>query len=118
MEKKLIVTVVLGGYVARADELGRRLGTAGAAIREMAVEYECFARLRTTESAMGPARIATLKEEVDMLEAWERALQSLYGELEKEKREFESRLSALEGQVMEEAERLNEAALAEMEAEG
>jgi len=39
-------------------------------------------------------------------------------EVEKEKREFESRLSALEGQVMEEAERLNEAALAEKEAEG
>lgn len=92
LEKKLDVTVVLGGYVTRADELGRRLGTVGAAIREMVVEYESFARLRATESAMGPARVATLKEEVDTLEARERALQSLYEELEKEKRESESRL--------------------------
>jgi pre-mRNA-splicing factor CDC5/CEF1 len=37
--------------------------------------------------------------------------------LEKEKRESETRVSALEEQVMEEAERLNEAALAEMEAQ-
>ena len=113
VEKRL--SVVLGGYVARADELGRRLGTAAAAIREMAVEYESFARLRATESAMGPARVTTLKEEVDTLEARERVLQSLYGELENEKRESESRVSALEERVMEEAERLNEAALAEME---
>jgi pre-mRNA-splicing factor CDC5/CEF1 len=114
VEKKL--SVVLGGYVARADELGRRLGTAARAIREIAVEHESFARLRATESAMGPARVATLKEEVDKLEARERVLQSLYGELEKEKRVSESRVLALEERVMDEAERLNEAALAEMEA--
>ncbi|KAH9999036.1 pre-mRNA splicing factor component-domain-containing protein [Russula vinacea] len=96
-------------------ELGRRLGTASVAMREVAVEYESFARLRATESAMGPARVATLKEEVDKLEARERTLQSLYGELEKEKREAEGRVSALEERVMEEAEMLNEAALAEMD---
>jgi pre-mRNA-splicing factor CDC5/CEF1 len=114
VEKKLGVT--LGGYTARAEELGKRLGTASVAIRETAVEYESFARLRTTESAMGPARVATLKEEVDRLEARERALQSLYAELEKEKREADGRVAALEERVMEEAEMLNEAALAEMEA--
>jgi pre-mRNA-splicing factor CDC5/CEF1 len=114
VEKKLGVT--LGGYTARAEELGKRLGTASVAIRETAVEYESFARLRVTESAMGPARVATLKEEVDRLEARERALQSLYAELEKEKREGEDRVAALEERVMEEAEMLNEAALAEMEA--
>ncbi len=114
VEKKLRVT--LGGYAARAEELGRRLGTASVAIRETAIEYESFARLRATESAMGPARVATLKEEVDRLEARERTLQSLYAELEKEKREGEGRVAALEEQVMEEAEMLNEAALAEMEA--
>jgi len=43
VEKKL--GVVLGGYVACADELGRRLGTAVAAIR-----------LRATELATGPGR--------------------------------------------------------------
>ena len=110
------VMVVLGGYVACLDELGRRLGTVGTTIWEMAVKYKSFVRLRVTESAMGPVHVATL-EEVDTLEAQERALQSLYGELKK-KRESESRLSALEGWVMEEAERLNEVALAEMEAEG
>jgi pre-mRNA-splicing factor CDC5/CEF1 len=114
VEKKL--GVVLGGYMARADELGRRLGTAGVAIRETAVEYESFARLQATESAMGPARVATLKEEVERLEARENALQSLYAELEREKREAEGRVAALEERVMEEAEMLNEAALAEMEA--
>ena len=114
VEKKL--GVVLGGYAARSDELGRRLGTAAAGIREVSVEYESFARLRATESAMGPARVATLGEEVDRLEARERALQSLYAELEKEKRESEVRVAALEERVMEEAEMLNEAALAEIEA--
>jgi pre-mRNA-splicing factor CDC5/CEF1 len=113
VEKKL--GVVLGGYGARAAELGKRLGSAGAAMREAAIEYESFARLRGTESAMGPARVSTLKEEVDKLEARERALQSLYAELEKEKREAESRVAELEERVMEEAEMLNEAALAEME---
>jgi len=110
VEKKLGVT--LGGYAARAEELGRRLGTASVAIRETAIEYESFARLRATESAMGPARVATLKEEVDRLETRERTLQSLYAELEKEKREAEGRVAALEERVMEEAEMLNEAALA------
>ncbi len=114
VEKKLGVT--LGGYATRAEELGKRLGTASVAIRETAVEYESFARLRGTELAMGPARVATLKEEVDRLEARERALQSMYAELEKEKREGEGRVAELEERVMEEAEMLNEAALAEMEA--
>jgi pre-mRNA-splicing factor CDC5/CEF1 len=113
VEKKL--GVVMGGYAARAAELGKRLGSAGTAMREVAIEYESFVRLRGTETAMGPARVAALKEEVDKLEARERALQSLYAELEKEKREAESRVAELEDRVMEEAERLNEAALAEME---
>ncbi len=115
VEKKLGVT--LGGYTARTEELGKRLGTASVAIRETAVEYESFGRLQATESAMGPARVATLKEEVERLEARERALQSLYAELEKEKREADGRVVALEERVMEEAEMLNEAALAEIDSE-
>ncbi|KAI9456229.1 pre-mRNA splicing factor component-domain-containing protein [Lactarius psammicola] len=110
VEKKL--GVVLGGYTTRAVELGKRLGSAGAAIQDMTFEFESFGRLRATESAMGPARVAGLKEEVDRLEARERALQSLYAELEKEKSEAEGRVAALEERVMEEAEKLNEAALA------
>ena len=114
VEKKL--GVVLGGYAARAAELGKRLGSAGAVTREAAIEHESFARLRGTETAVGPARVAGLKEEVDRLEARERALQGLYAELEREKVEAESRVSEMEERVMEEAERLNEVALAEMEA--
>ena len=114
VEKKL--GVVLGGYAARAAELGKRLGSAGAVMREAAIEHESFARLRGTETAVGPARVAGLKEEVDRLEARERALQGLYAELEREKVEAESRVSEMEERVMEEAERLNEVALAEMEA--
>jgi pre-mRNA-splicing factor CDC5/CEF1 len=114
VEKKL--GVVLGGYAARSDELGRRLGTAAVGIREASVEHESFARLRAMESVMGPARVATLKEFVDRLEERERMLQNLYGELEKDKRESEVRVAALEERIMEEAERLNEAALAETEA--
>ncbi|KAH8983671.1 pre-mRNA splicing factor component-domain-containing protein [Lactarius hatsudake] len=109
VEKKL--GVVLGGYATRAAELGKRLGSAGDAIQDMTFEFESFGRLRVTESAMGPVRVSALKEEVDKLEARERALQSLYAELEKEKNEAESRVAALEERVMEEAEKLNEAAL-------
>ncbi|KAH9063675.1 pre-mRNA splicing factor component-domain-containing protein [Lactarius deliciosus] len=109
VEKKL--GVVLGGYATRAAELGKRLGSAGDAIQDMTFEFESFGRLRVTESAMGPVRVSALKEEVDRLEARERTLQSLYAELEKEKSEAESRVAALEERVMEEAEKLNEAAL-------
>ena len=47
---------------------------------------------------MRPARVTTLNEEVDRLEAWRRALQSSYAELEKEKSEVDSasRVVALE----------------------
>jgi pre-mRNA-splicing factor CDC5/CEF1 len=113
VEKKL--GVVLGGYVVRATELGKRLGEAGGAIREAAIERESFEKLRVTEAAVGPARVAALREEVERLEVRERALQGLYAELEREKREAEGRVAELEERVMEEAERLNEAALAEME---
>ena len=110
VEKKL--GVVLGGYSTRAGELGKRLGSAGVAMLEMTFEYESFSRLHATESAMGPARVSALREEVEKLEGRERALQNLYAELEKEKGEAEERVAALEERVMEEAERLNEAALA------
>ena len=109
VEKKL--GVVLGGYATRADELGKRLRSAGASIQEMRFEHESFARLHATESAMGPARVAALREEMERLEARERALQNLYAELEKEKNEAEGRVASLEERVMEEAEKLNEAAL-------
>jgi pre-mRNA-splicing factor CDC5/CEF1 len=110
VEKKL--GIVLGGYATRASELGKQLGTAGATILETRFDFESFSRLHATESAMGPARVGALREEVEKLEGRERALQNLYAELEKEKREAEERVALLEERVMEEAEKLNEAALA------
>ncbi|KAI0259969.1 pre-mRNA splicing factor component-domain-containing protein [Gloeopeniophorella convolvens] len=115
VEKKL--GVVLGGYAARAEELGRRLGAAGVGAQEAAGELASFARLRGAEEAGGPARVAGLREEVERLEGRERALQGLYAELVREKREAEGRVAGLEERLMDEAERLNEAALAEMEAQ-
>ena len=44
---------------------------------------------------MGPARVTTLNEEVDGLEARRRALQSSYAELEKEKSEANSASSVV-----------------------
>jgi len=58
---------------------------------------------------LGSARVAGLREEVDRLEARERALQSLYAEMEKS--EVEGRVAVLEERVMGE-EKLNEVALA------
>lgn len=83
VKKKLWVT--LGGYAARAEELGKRLDTASVAIRETAVEYGGFARLWATESAMRLARVEILKEQGN---SWKpkRALRSLCAELEKEGR--------------------------------
>ncbi len=57
---------------------------------------------------LGLARGVGLREEVDRLEARERALQNLYAEMEKS--EAEGRVAALEERVMEE-EKLNKAAL-------
>ena len=52
---------------------------------------------------------------MDILEQRERRLQERYAELARDKEESEARVVALEEKVMEEAEALNEAALAEME---
>jgi len=58
---------------------------------------------------LGLAWVMGLREEVNRLEARERALQSLYAEIEKSK--AEGRVVALEERVIEE-EKLNEVALA------
>ena len=44
-------SVVLGGYMACTDELGKRLGMAAVAIPEMAIEHKSFAQLQVTELA-------------------------------------------------------------------
>jgi len=114
LEKKLGIT--LGGYQDRSKKLAERLTNAFDELVRTKLDYESFARLATNEAAAGPRRVETLKEEVEVLARRERLLQERYAELERERRDTESRVAALEEQVMAEAEALNEAALAEMEA--
>jgi pre-mRNA-splicing factor CDC5/CEF1 len=111
-EKKLGVT--LGGYQARSSALSKRITDAFGDLQKTKVEYDSFSRLHVNESAVGPRRVAALKEEVEKLERREKLLQERYAELEFERRESQSRVSALEEKMMAEAEALNEASLAEM----
>jgi pre-mRNA-splicing factor CDC5/CEF1 len=111
-EKKLGVT--LGGYQARSSALSKRITDAFGELQKTKVDYDSFSRLHVNESAVGPRRVAALKEEVEKLETREKHLQERYAELEFERRESQSRVSALEEKVMAEAEALNEASLAEM----
>ena len=72
--------------------------------------------MKISEDAAGPRRVSALKEEVEFLAKRENGLQERYKELEREKRDAEARIAALEDRVMAEAEAQNEAALAAMEA--
>jgi len=114
LEKKLGVT--LGGYQMRAQALSTRITTAFDGLQQSKLEREAFSRLRTNESAVGPRRVETLREEVQSLEHREKMLQMRYAELVSEKEEAETRLSDLEDKLMAEAEAINEAHLAETEA--
>ena len=111
-EKKLAVT--LGGYQARSTALSKRITDAFGELQKTKVDYDSFFRLHVNESAVGPRRVAALKEEVEKLERREKLLQERYAELEFERRESQLRVSALEEKVMAEAEALNEASLTEM----
>jgi pre-mRNA-splicing factor CDC5/CEF1 len=113
-EKKLGIT--LGGYQARNKALAKRVTDAFDELVKTKSDYDSFSRLATNESAAGPRRVETLKEEVEILARRERLLQEKYAELDGERREVGSRVTALEEKIMAEAEALNEAALAEMEA--
>ena len=93
----------------------KRITDAFNEMQKAKVDYESFVRLQTNETALAPARVAALKEEVEKLERREKLLQVRYAELETERREAEGRVAALEERVMVEAEALNEAALAQME---
>ncbi len=112
-EKKL--NVILGGYQARSGALSKRISDAFAELQKTKEEYESFSKLRTNETAMGPIRLASLREEVEKLEKRERRLQERYAELDSERRDCVSRVNALEDRVMAEAEALNEEALAAMD---
>ncbi len=113
LEKKLGVT--LGGYQMRAQALSKRITQAFDGLQQSKIEQEAFSRLRTNESAVGPRRVDTLREEVQNLEHREKMLQMRYAELVSEKEEAETRLADLEDKLMAEAEVINEAHLAGIE---
>ena len=113
VEKKLGIT--LGGYQARNKALAKRVVDAFDELAKTKVDYDSFSRLAANESAAGPRRVETLKEEVEILQRREHLLQERYAELERDRREAVSRVAVLEEKIMAEAEALNEAALAEME---
>ncbi|KAH7913466.1 pre-mRNA splicing factor component-domain-containing protein [Hygrophoropsis aurantiaca] len=112
-EKKLGIT--LGGYQARYKALAKRVTDAFDELAKTKLDYDSFSRLSVNESAAGPRRVDGLKEEVEVLARRERLLQERYAELDRERRDAESRVALLEEKIMTEAEALNEAALAEMD---
>lgn len=112
-EKKLNVT--LGGYQIRSKALVQKMADLFGELQRGQADYESFSRLRINENASGPARVESLKEEVDKLARREKILQDRYAELVSERRDAEERIAAQEERIMAEAEALNEAALAEME---
>ncbi|KAF7304769.1 Cell division control protein Cdc5 [Mycena kentingensis (nom. inval.)] len=114
-EKKL--SVVLGGYLSRSQALSKRLVDAFGELQRTKVDYDSFLRLSVNEAAVGPRRLAALKEEVDKLEGRERRLQERYAELDSDRRDAEERVQAAEERMMDEAEALNEAQLAAMDEE-
>lgn len=112
-EKKLNVT--LGGYQLRSKALIQKMADLFGELQRGHVDYESFSRLRINENAAGPARVESLREEVDRLARREKMLQDRYAELVSERRDAEERVAAQEDRIMMEAEALNDAALAEME---
>jgi len=112
-ENKLNVT--LGGYQVRSRTLTQKMTDLFGELQRGHVDNESFSRLRINENAAGPARVESLKEEVDKLARRERMLQDRYAELVSERRDAEGRVAAQEERIMMEAEALNDAALAEME---
>jgi pre-mRNA-splicing factor CDC5/CEF1 len=113
-EKKLGIT--LGGYQARSKALMKRIADTFHELQKSKIDLESFSRLQRNEAVTGPRRLATLKEEVEILERRESLLQQRYAELDGERRDAQRRIATLEEKLMLEAEVLNEAALAELDA--
>ncbi|KAL5533124.1 CEF1 [Sanghuangporus sanghuang] len=113
-EKKL--GVQLGGYQARFKALAKRTTDSFDEMQKVQIDLNSFIQLQVNEQAVGPRRLDALKREVDALERRERLLQERYQELARDKEESEASVASLEEKIMAEAEALNEAALAEVEA--
>ena len=94
LEEKLRIT--LGGYQDRLKKLTEHLTGAFDELVKTKLDYDSFARLAGNEAALGPRRVETLKEEVEVLARRERLLQEQYAELDREQWDTESRVAALE----------------------
>lgn len=103
-EKKL--NVQLGGYQARSKALAKRLTDAFEALQKGKIDLESLVQLSVNEKAAAPRRVEALAMSVDKLERREGALQDRYRELAEEKAVVQARISALEEQLMEQAEAL------------
>ncbi|KIJ68107.1 hypothetical protein HYDPIDRAFT_37670 [Hydnomerulius pinastri MD-312] len=97
-EKKLGITPSV--YQARSKALAKRVTDAFDELVKTRADYESFSRLAINESAAGPRRVEILKEEVEVLARRERLLQERYAELDRERRDAESRVPALEEKIM------------------
>lgn len=111
-EKKLSVT--LGGYQGRSRALTAKLQQVTEELREAMLSLQSFSRLSQNEETAAPRRIEQLQLDVRKLLQIEREGQSKYEQLARDKNELTSRVEDLE---MEYADAVNEAALAEMDAE-
>jgi len=110
VEKKLGVT--LGGYRARSSALAKTLAEAYDDLARSRVELLSFDRLATNEEGALARRMEGLREEVDRLERREAEGQGRFRELSELKAQLEGSVAEME---MEEAERINEAALDAMD---
>ncbi|PPR02270.1 hypothetical protein CVT26_011746, partial [Gymnopilus dilepis] len=81
LEKKLGIT--LGGYQQRVNLLSSLITAAFEEMQKAKLDYNSFSLLRANESAVGPQRVASLREEVETLEHKEKMLQMRYSELRK-----------------------------------
>jgi pre-mRNA-splicing factor CDC5/CEF1 len=106
---------LLGGYQNVSASIGKRLVNSSRELQAQHIDFVSFSRLSANETAIGPRRVDSLKEEVELLQTRESMLQRRFAELDAERRESQARVAALEARVEAEAEALNEAALAAME---
>jgi len=86
LEKKLNLT--LGGYASRHGVLGNKIKEVTAAIEQARIDLEVYRALQAAEQVAAPARLASLVEEVEILETRERDGQRRYRELSEMKAEL------------------------------
>lgn len=110
-EKKL--AKLLGGYQARSQTLSTSIKEAAERLSQAGVESLAYERLALGEGVGAKERTEKLEAEVRSLESKELLGQARYKELDDQRRLLRARIEALRGERdMLEAEKLNEAALA------